>query len=442
LKKIWYSEAAIKNEKSKFIFSLNKVDRILNISWQFLYNLEQVYGDSFYLLNLQAFQDNYDEFLEAFRSIYSNSHIAYSYKTNYIPKLCQLVNSKGGYAEVVSGMEYDFALRVGVSPQRIIFNGPYKSQSEIEKALLAGSIVNLDSIYEVEFVKAIAQRSPENLITVGIRCNFDIGENEISRFGFDIEGKAFKTTFETLDSLKNCIIGGLHCHFSTRERSLESYTLRTRKILDLSTVYFESSSPRFIDIGGGFFSKMSEDLRRQFGCYVPTYQEYANAIAPQVARKFPDSSGPELILEPGSAITANTMKFVAKIIDIKTVRSQKIALASGSIHNIKPTLNNKNLSIFVVSNNVTSSLEKISGAIDIVGYTCMETDYLYKGYQGALAVGDYIVFDNVGAYTVVLKPPFIRPSPTIIEYDSTSNRFDVIKRQEELLDVFSTYNFR
>jgi diaminopimelate decarboxylase len=409
------------------------------ISWQSLHRLEQAYGDSFYLLDLGTFQDNYYEFLEAFRSIYPNSSIAYSYKTNYIPQLCQCVNNMGGYAEVVSGMEYDLALRVGVPPQRIIFNGPYKREAEIAKALLEGSIVNLDSQYEVSIVDAIAQRAPERTITVGVRCNFDIGAESISRFGFDVEGKGLQTVFETLRRLENCRVGGLQCHFLTPQKSVESYARLARKMLELSALYFENDHPQFIDLGGGFFSRMSLDLRNQFSFHVPTYEEYAQAIAPQFADIFPDDSGPELILEPGIAITADVMKFVAKVIDIKQIRSRTIALVSGSVYNIKPTLNDKNLPIHVLSGATRS--KRNNGPADIVGYTCMEHDCLYKGYEGPLATGDYVVFENVGAYTIVLKPPFILPCPAILAYDANSEEFELVKRQERFSDIFSSYVF-
>ena len=111
----------------------------MQLSWKTLHDLERDFGEAFFLLDVQAFRTNYDEFLDAFRTIYPRSQIAYSYKTNYIPRLCWEVDRLGGYAEVVSAMEYDVALRVGVDPGRIIFNGPYKSEHDLERALLAGS---------------------------------------------------------------------------------------------------------------------------------------------------------------------------------------------------------------------------------------------------------------------------------------------------------------
>ena len=406
-------------------------------SWEILQKLEKEYGDSFYILDIRKFEKNYQEFFTSFREIYSNSNIGYSYKTNYTPKICQYVNSMGGYAEVVSQIEYDLAVRIGVHPSRIIFNGPFKLKEDIEQAIMAGSLINLDSLQEVSIVQDLARRLPDHKIAVGVRCNFDVGASGASRFGFDVEGDKLDYVFKTFEQLNNCSVEGLHCHFSTSKRSVESYALRARKMLDLSKFYFKERLPRYIDLGGGFFGKMSEELRKQFDCPIPSYQDYAQAIAPQFKKQFLQAS-PELILEPGVAIVADVMKFVVKIVGIKTVRSQKLALATGSIQNIKPTMNDKNLSIKVYKNR-SLNREKFIGDVDIVGYTCMEHDYLYKGYQGEIAVGDYVVFDNVGAYTNVLKPPFIRSSPPIISYDSVFNEYELSKRRESFEDMFSTY---
>ena len=153
---------------------ISRRNRSVNLTWRTLRELEHDFGEAFFVLDLQAFQRNYKDFLDAFGAIYPRSRIAYSYKTNYIPRLCEEVDRLGGYAEVVSTMEYDLARRVGVDPRRIIFNGPYKSENDLERALLAGSLVNLDADYEVALVESIACRHPQIKLTVGLRCNFEL----------------------------------------------------------------------------------------------------------------------------------------------------------------------------------------------------------------------------------------------------------------------------
>ena len=81
----------------------------------------------------------------------------------------------------------------------------------------------------------------------------------------------------------------------------------------------------------------------------------------------------------------------------------------------------------------TNNRETVHNA-DFVGYTCLEHDVLYNDYNGEIAVGDYIVFDNVGGYSNVSKPPFIRPNCYMI-----SSNDSVIKRAETTEEVICTY---
>ena len=86
----------------------------MDISFEELRSMIKSYGNSFYLLNTNQFEQNYEELISAMRQIYPKSQISYSYKTNYIPRLCKLIDEHGGYAEIVSEMEFRLALSVGV----------------------------------------------------------------------------------------------------------------------------------------------------------------------------------------------------------------------------------------------------------------------------------------------------------------------------------------
>ena len=120
---------------------------------ELLNNLSGKYGSSFYLLESEIFEKNYTELTASFKKYYSKFNIAYSYKTNYIPKLVQIVNRLGGFAEVVSDMELEIALKAGVKAEHIIWNGPIKNMLKAKELLLAGGTVNIDSIYEYEKIK-------------------------------------------------------------------------------------------------------------------------------------------------------------------------------------------------------------------------------------------------------------------------------------------------
>lgn len=390
-------------------------------------------GDAFYILDSEQFEANFHQLKAAFTAIYPHFNIAYSYKTNYTPKLCRLVDELGGFAEVVSHMEMEIALRVGVKAEKIIFNGPYKNWDKAGELLLLGGCVNLDSEYELDFVRALAKKHPEQTLKLGIRCNFPVNDGVLSRFGFDVASEAFRKALALFEEVPNLHLVGLQCHFATRR--LDTWRPRAQGMLKLLDSL--GLCPDHIDLGGGLFGKMADSLKAQFDSPIPTYEEYANAVAPLVRDHYADSpKKPTLLLEPGSALVGDCMRFAAKVLNVKTVGGKAIATLLGSIYNINPTLNTKNPPLQVIP---MGGEQKEYEDLDFGGFTCIESDYLYRHYHGKLAVGDMAVFGNVGSYSVVLKPPFILPNFPMV--DLRDGKVELVKDGECFEDLFSTFHF-
>ncbi|TYZ29121.1 pyridoxal-dependent decarboxylase [Selenomonas caprae] len=396
-----------------------------------LRRLRKEYGDAFYLLDSVAFKNNYQELKAAFSSIYPKVNIAYSYKTNYTPKLCKIVADYAGYAEVVSEMELELALKIGVAPENIIWNGPIKSRAHLEKYIKMGVEVNIDSWYEMEEIIAIAAQVPDKKLRVGLRCNFDVGDKVLSRFGFDADSDEFIRAIEAIKQIDNLEFVSLQCHFA--KRSLEYWPSRAKGMLAIIAKY--ELKPQRIDIGGGLYGKMEDSLKAQFAGKIPSYQDYANAVAPFFADYYREKDcKPELVIEPGSALVGDCMKFVGTVKTIKNIRGKNIATVLGSQKNISMAGVNPPLAIISMGENQTHYSN-----MDIVGFTCIEGDVLYRNYNGELAVGDAVVISNCGSYSLVMKPPFILPNFPVL--DITSESPEVVKRGETFDDIFHTFNF-
>ncbi len=65
---------------------------------------------------------------------------------------------------------------------------------------------------------------------------------------------------------------------------------------------------------------------------------------------------------------------------------------------------------------------------------------MYRGYTWPLDVGSTVVFDNIGSYSNVLKPPFIRPDAAMVEFGGDGH-LALLKRRETAEDIFRTYIF-
>lgn len=401
------------------------------ISREVIKDLQLKYGEAFYLLDSEQFRQNFIELKECFSSIYSNFNIAYSYKTNYTPKFCKIVDELGGYAEVVSEMEMELALKIGVSPDRIIWNGPIKNADKVEEFLVNGGTINIDSIEEIPVIRNVAQKYSDKKLNVGIRCNFDVEDGVVSRFGFDIDSKDFNDVLGFIKEYDNLNLINFQCHFAKRQ--VEYWPARAKGMIEL----MEKTGivPQRIDLGGGLFGKMDERLKKQFSSKIPNYSEYANAVATIISNYFKDKDvKPELIIEPGSALVGDCMKFVGTVKTIKKVRSKTIISILGSQKNISMTGVNPPIELIPMGN----EQHEYENA-DFVGFTCIESDTLYKDYSGKVAVGDVIVISNCGSYSLVMKPPFILPNFPVL--DICGKEVEVIKRAETFDDIFRTYNY-
>ena len=403
----------------------------MEINKNIIANLRTQYGDAFYLLDSVQFRKNFLELKEAFNKIYPNWNIAYSYKTNYTPKLCKIVNELGGYAEVVSEMELEIAKRVGCKADRIIWNGPIKNVAVMEPFLLEGGTVNIDCKEELELIKDICERHQGTLINLGIRCNFEVNDGVVSRFGFDTNGGDFKEAVKFVTTTENVKFINFQCHFAKRQ--IDYWPARAKGMVEL--IDRLGIIPERIDIGGGLFGKMADSLKAQFSSEIPDYTSYAKAASQVFADYFADKDvKPELLIEPGSAVVGDCMKFVGTVKTIKNVRGKWIATVLGSQKNISMMGINPPVEVIAMGGD-----QKGYKDLDFVGFTCIEGDVLYHNYTGKLAHEDAIIISNCGSYSLVMKPPFILPNFPVL--DISEGGCVVIKRQETFDDLFHTFNF-
>lgn len=408
-----------------------------HLNARMLKELAQTYGSSFYLLNSQQFRENYAELTDVFRAIYPRFHIAYSYKTNYIPKLCKIVNDLGGYAEVVSEMEMEIALRCGVQPGKIIWNGPVKNAQRAERLLINGGTVHADSLVELRTVLAISRNHPEKTLNIGLRCNFDVEDGVISRFGIDTESAEFEEAVRLIKANAGLRLTNLHCHFAKRQ--VEYWPARAKGMLRIVDRVAEALGylPERIDLGGGIFGKMADSLKQQFAAQIPDYRAYALAAAVPFAEHFKDESNPpELLVEPGTALAGDSMKYVCRVDGIKQVRGKAYATLTGSQKNLSMTGVNPPVEVIAAG-----ARRGVYTDLDMVGYTCIESDVLYRGYSGELAAGDFVVFENCGSYSIVMKPPFIWLNVPVLDICGGAEEPELIKRAETFEDAFGTYCF-
>ncbi len=383
------------------------------LDWQTLAALSEEHGPSFFILDLPKFRSNFQALRAAFRAHYPAVEIGYSYKTNYTPHLCYAAHEEGGYAEVVSEMEYAAAKRLNIPGERIIYNGPYKADWSFLEAAHSGATLNLDSQRDLQLLRQAAEAQSDKTIKVVLRTNFAIGA-DVSRFGFDVSGEEFRLALQTLDAIPNAELFGLHCHFP--DRDLDSFRRRAEGLVALAHSVFPDRPPRVLNIGGGYFSRMPESLRRTRSEPPATFEDYGEVIGQVLSKAF--AAGPEhptLFIEPGTALVADCQVFYTQVISTKSVRGRHFATVAGSIFDISPNAKSKVLPVTSIRK---QDVQVRSGSpVAIVGFTCIEGDILTEDFDGELATEDFVAYGNVGSYSLVMRPPFILPSNPVLMRD-------------------------
>lgn len=385
-----------------------------------------------FIINEYSLKENVTNMHKALKDTWGNYIIGYSCKTNSLPWIMSFLKQEGCYAEVVSDFEYKLAKKIGFTDKEIVFNGPNKGKILFFNSLENGAIVNIDSWREISWLQ---EAQINNLVEVGVRVNLNLEKecpnetsvgDEGSRFGFSLENGDLEKAIITLNSIKNVKVSGIHLHHTAKTRSLKIYRTLARAACKVAQLV--DYNLKYIDIGGGFFGGMPDK---------PSFYEYMSLISNELSKMF-DSKETALIVEPGSALIASPIDFLCEVVDVKDTFVKRIVTVNGSRTNIDPLMIKTNHFFSLDCNSDKNISEQV-----ICGYTCLEYDRIMKiENEKELNIGDKILFNKVGAYSMSLSPLFIEYFPKVYvkksknEYICVRERWDVEEYIQKALYKF------
>ena len=374
----------------------------------------------YYFIREKELQYDVDLLKNALEDNWGNYICSYSVKTNSLPWLLTYLRKQGFYAEVVSEAEYDIAVRLGYSHSEIVYNSPYKHRAAWEKVLLEGGYVNLDSSYELDWMKEMSEHYPQREFRVGLRVNCLLDQllpgaqttgGKRGRFGYCYENGVLKEAIEKLRRLPNVKVAGLHMHTSTQTRAVEIYGALAGMAVQIAREY--ALELDYVDMGGGYFGGTDD---------MTSYPDYFKAIGKEL-KKFFDPQKTKLIVEPGVSLISRASSFITGVIDVKTVPEGKFVVTDGSRVNLNPMtarhsyphhMEYKNEQTGEMVTDAQKAARELLPSQWICGSTCMEHDKLFEVVEGpVLKPGDRIVYDRAGGYTICLTPLFIHYFPAV-----------------------------
>lgn len=358
--------------------------------------------------------------------IWPKGIVGYSFKTNNLPWIIGYMKEKGLWAEVVSSDEYQLAKAVGYKPGNIIFNGPVKGKNEFIEAVEEGAIVNIDSKRELEW---LLECNVEKLSKskIGLRVNFCLedfcpGESqegeEDGRFGFSYEKHELKKAIEFF-VYHNIPLSGLHLHCSSKTRSINVYKAIASIADQIVRDYKLNLS--YIDIGGGFFGGVAGK---------PTFKEYFNEVN-NIFLSNPLLKNINVVIEPGMSLIGASVDYLTTVVDTKITKNNFFVLLDGSRVHIDPLMRKKCYTFHIEREKSFVGTKNVHQIL--CGFTCMEGDRFFELNEQALEVGDRVIFEKVGAYTMGLSPQFIEFYPPVY---AEKNGQIILARKKNTADKF------
>ncbi|MCX6280318.1 MAG: diaminopimelate decarboxylase [Bacteroidetes bacterium] len=394
------------------------------------------YGSPLFVLSEKTIRSSIRKAKKAFETRYPRVQFAWSYKTNYLNAVCSIFHQEGSWAEVVSGFEYDKAIKLGVDGRKIIFNGPDKSEEDLTKAINNDSLIHIDHLDELYTITELAETLKKRP-RVAIRVNMDTGVYPMwDRFGFNYEnGQAWDALNKIMHSGKMELVG-LHCHIGTFMLSASAYGIAASKLAELAIAVEQKFNHeiKYIDLGGGFPSRNT--LKGSFlpgSDTNPSFDDFAEAITTALVNSnFRKERLPLLILETGRAMIDDAGFLLGTVVSNK--RS-----STGRRNTILDIGVNILFTAFWYDHRITPAQTFTHYTEDtcLYGPLCMNIDVIRESTTlPLLNKGEHVVIHNVGAYNMTQWMQFItlRPNVILIDLDEKPH---LIRSREALENIIS-----
>ncbi|NLO03215.1 MAG: diaminopimelate decarboxylase [Bacteroidales bacterium] len=393
--------------------------------------LIEEYGSPLFVFSEKTIRNTIAEAKQAFETRYPKVQFAWSYKTNYLDAICNIFHDEGAWAEVVSGFEFEKALSLGVNGSQIIYNGPEKSEEDLELAINNDAYIHIDHFDELYLLMKITKKLNKKA-RVAIRVNMDTGIYPMwDRFGFNYENGEAWNAINRIMLAGNLELTGLHTHIGTYIMAPSAYAIAATKMANLFVATNRKFNHwmKYIDLGGGFASK--NPLK---GAYMPgsetcpSFDEYAEHISNAIiSSEIPHENLPALFLETGRALIDDAGYLLTTVLANKRSSTGRRYLVIDAGVNILFTSFWYNLGIFP-SKPVSDYMEETT----IYGPLCMNIDVIRDVVNFPhVKSGDQLVIERIGAYNVTQWMQFITYRPNVILTDTEGN-IKIIRKKESM----------
>lgn len=385
------------------------------------------------LIDLDEVSDAYERLTAAFSGSTDVLH-AVACKAVPLQPLLRYYAEAGAGCEVASPGELDLALTAGFAPERIVFDSPAKTLSELKRAVSLGVSMNIDNYEELDRLDAILAADPPleteghlagdaplnpdanqagapelgaTSARVGIRINPQSGTGTIgalstatqtSKFGIGLADPGAREAL--IDAyLARPWLNQIHVHSGSQGISLDQAAAGIEIVVELAQEINRRAAQAHgrdrqvtrIDIGGGLpVNFAGEEI-------TPTFADYRAVLAAQVPGLFDF----DIITEFGRALLAKAGTILTHVEYAKTTGGRRIAMTHAGVQVATRTAYAPadwplRILPFDPDGNHKSAEEVPT---DVAGPACFAGDLLARDrLLPRLDAGDIVAVPDTGAY--------------------------------------------
>ena len=347
--------------------------------------------DSFYVANLRVLQSKIDEW----KALLPTVSPYYAMKCNPDTEMLKIMVNNGFSFDCASRKEIEIALSHGVEPKNIGFFHPVKSPKDITYSYNAGVLhTSFDNMSELQKISATA---PNMKCLLRLKVDNPTARVQLGKkYGAQMDEYC-----DLVDYAKelNLDIVGTAFHVGSASKDPKVFTegiKYSREVFD----YVKSKGFRncnILDIGGGFTGE--------------NFKPCATTINTSTKEYFGDLKDTKVIGEPGRYFAEDVFTFYVSVMGLRKRNGvNQYWVKDGLYGSFNAILYDQQMPKFEVYR--SPALEDVDGGevlyeSEIMFETCDSCDKLdEKIMLPKLRIGDYLMVNNFGAYTLSAATDF------------------------------------
>lgn len=368
--------------------------------------------------------------------------ICYAVKANSNIGIINTLAGLGSGFDIVSEGELRRIIAASGDPQKCVFAGVGKTESEIEFAIKNQIYsFNVESEPELERINAVAKRLGTRA-PVAIRVNPNVDAHTHAKITTGTYENKFGIGFEKIPAiykkasrLKNIWLRGIQMHIGSQLTSVEPFEQAVKKVSPLAIDLKDKYNIEFFSIGGGIgivykpalASGTPDWWKSPESKGILTPQSYAERLVPILKK-----TGLKILIEPGRFIVGNAGILITRVEYIKSTGKKNFVIVDAAMNDlIRPAFYDAYHEIVPLKKSSKSFIKA-----DVVGPICESGDYFCKDREiPRIKPGEFLAIMSAGAYGSVMGSNYnSRPFPPEILVDNT--KYAIIRQRQPVEKIW------